>query len=275
MHFLILASLLLALVVTKSYRLVGAVTTTPRTYVGPVASLSSMIADCNIHGGLQLLLGPSKICDGLGLFVRVNDGTETSTQPRGTLVCGYSRGEMVEEASGTFTVSLEFTSEHNGVFFEEKLMPLFEAICIVADRNKASNNLRDIVEGHKLLWDPKTEGMCIEAAKEYTSRYFIPDPVEVGVGRQLLWGSSNLGMYANDCGYNETVDETEYQKQADENNILLITWRLIERGGKLAPSSPVVVTSKDVAFSNKEPMEVGLKYGWDYWAAVKDNTNKI
>jgi len=250
------------------------VSTAPEPYVGPVSSMDSMIAGCDVEDlGLQILLGPSKVCDGLGLFVRVNDDTETSVQPRGTPLCGYSKGTMVEEAFGKFTVAYYFTSEFNGVMFEKKLMPLFEAIGIVAERNKAFH-LQDIVEGHKLLWDPETEKMRIEAVEEDASRYFIPDPVEAGESGLPVWGPSNLGMYANDCGYSEEADEAEYQKQADIKNVLQITWRLIEQGGKLVPSWPVVVTSKDVVFENKEPMEVGLKYGWMYWAAARMKREK-
>jgi hypothetical protein len=30
----------------------------------------------------------------------------------------------------------------------------------------------------------------------------------------------------------------------------------------------VVITLKDILLTNREPMEVGLQYGWNYWKSV-------
>ena len=244
-------------------------------YVGPIGSLDDMVAGCDVESlGLQILLGPSKVCDGLGVYIKLNDETESSLQPRGTLICGYSRGTMVQEAAGPFTVAFCFGSPFNGVVFEKQVMPLFDAIGKAATKVGATQ-LQDILEGHKVLWDAESEEVIIDPIVDYPYRYFVPDAIETaGEGGAPVWGPTNLGMYANDMGYSQQVTEKEYESLADKNNVLRIVWRLEMRNGKLAPSWPVVISSNDVLFENKEPMEVGLKYGWWYWKCAREEEEK-
>ena len=240
-------------------------------YLGLCTPLEDMVAGCDVENlGLQVLLGPSRVCDGLGLFVRINDETESSLQPRGTVICGYSRGTMVEEAAGPFTVAYAFLSAFNGVVFEKKVMPLFEAIGLASERVGASQ-LQDILEGHKIGWNAETRDILVTPLPEYPWRYFVPDPLDASDDGAPLWGPTNLGMYANDMGYSESVTEPEYEALA-EKNVLRIVWRLELRDGKLAPSWPVVITTCDVRFTNREPMEVGLKYGWWYWKCAREES---
>lgn len=238
-------------------------------YRGPIASMDDMIAGCDIDNlGLQILLGPSKVCDGLGLFVRLSEDATSSLQAEGTPVCGYAKGTLVAEADGTFTVAYAFFGTRNGVIFQQTLMPLIEAIGIAANIT-GSINMQHLVDGHELLWDAEAEEILIQPTDGYDNRYFIPDPVEADETGQPIWGPSNLGMYANDCAYSETVTELDYNNNSPDKNVLRIVWRLEMRQGKLAPSWPVVITTRDVQFKNTEPMEVGLHYSWKYWAAAR------
>ena len=55
--------------------------------------------------------------------------------------------------------------------------------------------------------------------------------------------------------------------------------QLVEMKKVLAPSWPVMILSRDVRFSNREPMEIGLEYSYKYWmnydqGLVKYNTKK-
>ena len=231
--------------------------------------LEAMVAGCDISNlGLQILVGPSKVCDGLGLFVKLNDETESSLQPRGTPLCGYSRGKLVDEAEGTFTVAYLFTDTKNGVIFQQRIMPLVEAVGL-ASSLAGTESLESIVVGHKLLWDRESEEILVTPDETYSKRYFVPDPVDLDAEGLPQWGVQNLGMYANDCAYSEDATEEQYRSTTASKNVLQIVWRMEMRDGQLSPSWPVVVTLGDVHFTNKEPMEVGLQYSWKYWAAAR------
>jgi hypothetical protein len=39
----------------------------------------------------------------------------------------------------------------------------------------------------------------------------------------------------------------------------------VEKKKVLAPTWPVMILSKDVRFSNTEPIEIGLEYSYRYW----------
>lgn len=239
-----------------------------QAYVGPTRHMHEMIAGCDIEElGLEILLGESKVCSGLGLFVRLNDETNSSLQPRGTPICGYSKGSFTEEADGTFTVAYCFTSPYQGVMFEKRLMTVVEAVGLLAERTGAQE-MRDLLDGHVMLWDPVEETIQVEPTPEYTRRYFIPDPVDADAQGDPVWGASNLGMYANDVGYNKSVKDMETYERLAANNVLQIVWRLEDQDGRLFPTWPVVITQRDVLFVNHKPMEVGLKYSWRYWLAA-------
>ena len=54
----------------------------------------------------------------------------------------------------------------------------------------------------------------------------------------------------------------------------------VEMKKVLAPSWPVMILSKDVCFTNREPMEIGLEYSYKYWmnydqGLVKYSTNTV
>lgn len=213
------------------------------------------------------MLGPSKICDGLGLFVALDEGVESSLLTKGTPICGYSKGSMVPFADGTFTVAYLFFGTLNGVIFQQRLMPLMEAIDLAANATGVSD-LRTLVAGHELLWDAPTQEILIHPLDDYNNRYFIPDTPDLTSASPHSVG--NMGMYANDCAYSPSVTEEGYLATSAEKNVLQIVWRMdLDAEGRLAPTWPVVILLKDVLFENTEPMEVGLQYSWKYWKAAR------
>ena len=59
-----------------------------------------------------------------------------------------------------------------------------------------------------------------------------------------------------------------YNQQSDEKNVVQLVWRLEfdPTTNSLIPSWPVSVCSKDITFQNNNVyMELGTKYGWNYW----------
>ena len=86
-------------------------------------------------------------------------------------------------------------------------------------------------------------------------------------------------MYANDLAYSSTVSKAEYIADASSKNALAIAWEMTEEMGELKPLRPVCVLTKDLLFDNLEPMEIGNKYSWEYWAAhrneIKETENRL
>ena len=255
----------------------------PPAYLGPKSHFEDMLSGCSIEDlGLQVMVGPSKICDGLGLFVALGEDVESALLLRGTPVCGYSKGTMVPLATGTFTVAYVYVGMQNGVIFQKRLMPLVEAVGLAADMTN-TQDLRNLVAGHELLWDADDEEIIIKPTDDYDCRYFIPDdPLSVkatttastttteATGEGAVWTVGNMGMYANDCAYSPSATEQSYRATSPAKNVLQIVWRLdLNEQGQLAPTWPVVVLLRDALFTNVEPMEVGLQYSWRYWDAQR------
>jgi hypothetical protein len=113
--------------------------------------------------------------------------------------------------------------------------------------------------------------MEIAPIDDYKCRYFIPEESDD-------WKLTRFGMFANDLGYDETINTIEeYTDKSIEKNMLQIVWRLELSEGVLRPSWPVVIVAKDVRFTNKVPMEVGIHYSWRYWLAarlIKESTEE-
>jgi hypothetical protein len=58
----------------------------------------------------------------------------------------------------------------------------------------------------------------------------------------------------------QDISEADYLQASAEKNVLQLVWRMEADAAQeaLAPSWPVVFTSRSVVFSNSEPMELGL-----------------
>lgn len=236
------------------------------SYSGPVLPYDLMEAGCSIQElGIDILIGKSVVAPGYGLYICLNEDVDDVSLPRGTVICGYSRGKFVDSADGDKTVAYCFASPKVGVIYKKKLMPLLDALQDVAN---LKDDLTKAVAGHLLFYNQTDNDLSIVPDLEYDSgRYFIPDTT-------FNWGPGYFGMFANDMAYkgSETNMLTYYQASLKEN-ILQIVWRLeLTDDGVLGPTWPVVVLSQDVRFSNKEPMECGMQYSWRYWEAFRSNS---
>ena len=67
-------------------------------------------------------------------------------------------------------------------------------------------------------------------------------------------------MYANDLAYSKKVTERMYNEVVNEKNSLMIAWQMTEQAGTLKPLFPVCVTTRDLIFRNRVPMEIGNRY---------------
>ena len=91
--------------------------------------------------GINVMVGPSLIGDGRGLFLNIiEESVDEVLLPRGTPVCGYNKGVFKDEAIGDKAVAYLFTSPYNGVIFQKKLMPLLDAVTIAQDLIKENND---------------------------------------------------------------------------------------------------------------------------------------
>jgi len=85
-------------------------------YSGPINIWENMEAGIDISDlNLQVLVGPSAVCDGRGLYIALGDDVEEVTIPRGTPICGYSKGTFTNSANGDKTVAYAF-EDIEGIF---------------------------------------------------------------------------------------------------------------------------------------------------------------
>lgn len=230
-------------------------------YQGPYSDFSLMEAGCVIEDlGLEILVGESTQPNGgRGLFIALQEGCSEVTLPRGTPICGYSRGTFTDQGQGDKTVAFAFYSTKTGVIYDKKLMSLLKVINYVTN---STDDLSRVIDGHQLYFDEEEADIGIMPLEEYPNRYFIPDET-------TDWNPSRYGMYANDLGYNEDINTAEaYIANSVKNNILQIVWRVHLEDGVFKPTWPVVILSQDVRFTNDLPMEVGIQYSWRYWLAA-------
>jgi hypothetical protein len=228
-------------------------------YRGPLSTIDEIEFGFEIEElGLNLMMGKSRVGEGRGLFLGLGNDVENSFIEKGTVLCGYSKGTFETAAASDKTVGCYFSDISTNVIFEKQIMPLYDAIFAIS--GKVSDLSRALV-GHTLQYEStvKSNELSLQPAENYGLYYFIPQMPEVPT-------IVNLGMYANDLAYSSKLStEEEYEKATDEKNILNIIWRMEFKDNALRPTWPVVIFNKDILFTNKEPMEVGIQYSWSYW----------
>ncbi len=241
------------------------------------------------ENALQVLVGPSLVAPGRGLFLSIfnediesDDFVEEIIIPHGTPLCGYARGYFTSEETGDKSVSFTFTSD-TVVFFEKKLMGISDAIAMayVTDDGDVDTLMATLMArptnallwGHVVELEKETGGiLSIQPDENFDARIFIPDQED----NENKFGASSLGVYANDLAYDpDAMNEKIYLKTSNQNNILQLIWRLAkdEKTGLLVPTWPVVIARKDFRLVNTVPMEVGLQYGYQYWQSFKGHPN--
>jgi hypothetical protein len=66
-----------------------------------------------------------------------------------------------------------------------------------------------------------------------------------------------------------TKNRDEYYANSHKN-ILSLVWRVDMNSSEdiFEPSWPLLMTTRDITFTNRDPMEIGLQYSWKYWDAA-------
>jgi hypothetical protein len=222
-----------------------------------MASFDSMMGGFEVAElGLTIMAGPSTVCGGLGLFIALDENTADVEVPANTIISGYSqRGSFAEEAKGDKTVAFLFDTLKRGVIFDRKYQSLGD---VLASKRQLLGHSIDRNDNETLIPDT-----------DMKRRYYIPAPVEIIESEGIAYTPQEIGVYANDLafkGKGTTMDE--YNERNDKLNVLELVWRLEEDEVDptiLKPTWPVVISKRDILFTNMEPMEVGLSYGWTYW----------
>jgi hypothetical protein len=234
---------------------------------GPTVSISDNGQDAGAEINLELQelgivlsVAESAVCVGtLGLFARISDSVEETTLPALTLLGGYSKGTFHDEDEGDKTVGFSLFSMDAPVFFNRQLMTIEQALAAsVATETKEVK-----IAGHDVLYDEIEKKIIVWPSDDTFARYFVPnDDDEMNV--------TNVGQYCNDRAFERGIDRAEYQARCETNNCVRLAWRLEfdEQENMLKPSWPVSILSKDLRFSNREPIELGTTYGWNYWDAT-------
>ena len=231
-------------------------------YDGPVSDFLQMEAGCVIEDlGLEVLVGPSTVPNaGRGLFIALQEGVEEVTLPRGTPICGYSKGTFTSEGEGDKAVAYAFQSIYTGVIYNKQITSLKKLIQSAAS---TTEDVTGMIDGHLIFFDADAQEMSITPTDEYPDRYFIPHESQE-------WSAASFGTQANDLGYHPGVDTLdEYIENSMKHNILQIVWRMELIEGSFKPTWPVVILNRDVRFTNVIPMEVGIHYSWKYWNAYR------
>ena len=243
----------------RSARL-GFAAPSPASFQGPASTFSKMEGGFTTADlGLTVMAGPSAVCDGLGLFVSLDEETESVVVPAGTVICGYTREGTFEGAwDGDKTVGFGYTDSETAVIFEKTLMPLRAALL------GGGAELRDLVS--HVVSDRGGGEVSVDCVDRVV---YVPKPTEPAADARAFT-PAEIGVCCNDLAFSEGVDEGTYLDLADKLNLFELVWRLAPADGDaslLEPTWPVVITARDVRFDNVEPREAGLSYGWAYWKA--------
>eukprot|EP00960_Hanusia_phi_P037782 753111-Hanusia_phi.AAC.3 len=229
-------------------------------YVGPSEVQDKMKFGCFVQDlGIEIFVGPSKVCHGMGLYVAVaaSEHVAQVTLPAGTLISGYSKeGSWSVASQGDKAVAYAFDRPDTLVVYERELMSLIDAAGSAAE---LSDNITEAVAGHNIFFDEGDQDLKVEPDVNWAQgRFFVP--LEDGGPA----GPTNFGMFANDLAFEQGISQEKYASNTNKN-ILQLVWRMAVQEGKLAPTWPVVFLNQPVCLQNAEPMEIGLTYGWRYW----------
>lgn len=257
-------------------------TDTNEAYTGPILTDTSEISTGASLGelGIDIFVAPSTVAPGsLGLYAILSEeDTERATIPAMSLLCGYSReGSFAVKDEGDKTVGFALTAS-TAVFYDKKLMSIIDALELAAATVGADQACG--LAGHVLVQNEE-EGVEVFVDADPTfKRYYVPAMVnnqESGGEEKEDGGLSvqNFGQLCNDLAWsfdNPPSDKDAYDA-ASINNIVQLVWRLEFDAtiNSLVPSWPVSVLARDVTFDNADVfMELGTRYGWNYWQATVD-----
>jgi hypothetical protein len=132
--------------------------------------------------------------------------------------------------------------------------------------------------GHNVYYDEDEKTIVVVPTSNHNNssnneeqmpfaRYFVPNPNDQDDDE--LMNITNIGQYCNDRAFVTGIGPVEYASRCDTENCLRLVWRLeYDDDNKiLQPSWPVSVLARDMTFDNRQPIELGTTYGWNYWNA--------
>lgn len=260
--------------------------------------------------GIDLVVAPSTVAEGtLGLFMGLSYGVEKATLPKMTLLCGYSgktedNGGSFQEADiGDKTVGFFIRSPQTAVFYNQQLMSIEDALKMAATQSTNnigkeedtksdvnycgllgheieitvnSNDDNTSHQEHQIMIHPVDDGFPRYWVPSQMNQHMLESPADEESNDSTSDLSiQNLGQFCNDLAwdYSDPPDSMEeYKKRSSQKNIIQLIWRIefdLE-GNCLKPSYPVSVFSQDVVVEKEELMEIGTRYGWNYWQATVD-----
>ena len=264
----------------------------PRIYEGPVLSdPNAIIAGFALDElGLDLTVAPSEIAPGsYGLFVALGEGVESTTVPSMQLLSGYSReGTFQSKDSGDKTVGFALAGPETAVFFDRQLMSVLDALQLAAE-NQGEGGACGLA-GHVLVQDEKGEiDVFVDTEDTEFKRYFVPalmnrenedeheeeEQEDNDATTTMDISVANLGQFCNDLAWSyedPPENKEDYDSISLEKNAIQLVWRLEfnTETNCLVPTWPVSVVADDLQFKNEAFMELGTKYGWNYWQATVD-----
>jgi hypothetical protein len=217
--------------------------------------------------GIEIAVGPSMVVPGQwGLYCRCIDSVDTVTLPECTLLCGYAKpGTFLDTDVGDKTVGFALYSGNTAIFFERQLMTIQDALAKAAtEYGNGSCGLA----GHELSMNDDDESITLHPVSNGFHRYYCPhdeqvEPIPI----------QNYGQYCNDLAWNQLSPPSnadEYMERSRMHNCVQLIWRLEYDNTTqcLLPTWPVSVLSHDLRFENHRFMELGTRYGWNYWQAI-------
>eukprot|EP00977_Amphora_coffeiformis_P011884 scaffold2914_cov178-Amphora_coffeaeformis.AAC.3 len=260
-----------------------------RVYDGPILpAANEIVAGFGLAElGLDLAVAPSVIVPGTyGLFVALSEGVESTTVPALQLLCGYAGrggGTFSSHDEGDKTVGFALAAPTTAVFFEQQLMSVMDALELAAG---TMGNGACGLAGHVLVQEEKDEvEIFLDAENTDFKRFYVPALVnkegqqqdsEQFPGIEQLLSVGNIGQFCNDLAWSyddPPKTKQEYEERSLAKNAVQLVWRLEfdEESRCLVPTWPVSVLAQDMVFENADAfMELGTKYGWNYWQATID-----
>ena len=233
-------------------------------YHGPLSTFADMEQGFTVEeSGLVVMVGPSKSGHGKGLYVAVSNEEDVVLMEKGVVLCGYARGTFGDHAVGDKSVQFSFNDVNTSVIFNKQLMPLKDAIQIALSTN-TNIDIRTSVMGHHIVPNQDDNKWSIFPEPNSQCEYFVPTQIDM---EEI--NATNIGMFANDLGYDDSMDEKKYIINSNGKNVLNLVWRMEMKDGMLRPTWPVLVMKQDVYFGNADPAEVGIEYSWKYWLASR------
>jgi hypothetical protein len=226
--------------------------------------------------GLVLSVAPSThvAAGSLGLYCRISADVDETTLPALTLLAGYAKGTFQYEDQGDKTVGFSLTSRHAPVFYNRQLMTIEQALAAVA-----TATVEVQLAGHNVYYDEDDKTIVVVPTSNHSNndnnteqmpfaRYFVPNPNDQHDDDELM-NITNIGQYCNDRAFVTGIGPVEYASRCATENCLRLVWRLEydDDSKVLQPSWPVSVLARDMTFDNRQPIELGTTYGWNYWNA--------